>query len=134
MVHRPQYQTRDGLTDEVGPEIAKSRVPYSAIKFQVYLHQGGNLNYDSSARLRKGKYGLRMSDLETIRFLSLLSTQTGGLSQNALPYAHDSAAFQVSNRTAPAASSAPKPFSASLRSSLTLAVVLRGSKGLERAL
>ena len=115
VVHRPQYQTRDGLTDEVGPEVAKSRVQYSAIKFQVHLHQGGNLNYDSAARLRKGKWGLRMSELETIRFLSILSTQTGGLSRDELPYAHGSAAFEVPNRTSRAASSSPKSFSASLR-------------------
>ena len=115
VVHRPQYQTRDGLTDEVGPEVAKSRIKYDAIKFQVQLHQGGNLNYDSATRLRKGRWGLRLSELETIRFLSIMSTQTGGLSQNVLPYAHDTVAFQVPNRNSKAPAMLPKTFAASLR-------------------
>ena len=57
VVHRPQYRNRNGLTDEVGPEVAKSRISYDAIKFQVQLHQAGNLNYDSATRLRKGRWG-----------------------------------------------------------------------------
>ena len=115
VVHRPQYQTRDGLTDEVGPEAAKSRISYDAIKFQVQLHQAGNLNYDSATRLRKGRWGLKLTELETIRFLAVMATATGDLSQNGLPYAHDTEAFQVPNRNSKAPATEPKTFAASLR-------------------
>ena len=74
VVHRPQYQTRDGLTDDANAQPAKARIKYEMIKFQVQLLQSGNLNYDSVARLRKGRYGLRMTEMETIRFLHMAAS------------------------------------------------------------
>ena len=54
VIHKPQYQTREGYLDQPQAELAKESVPYSSIRFQVELLAGGNFAYDSVTRLRKG--------------------------------------------------------------------------------
>ncbi len=68
-VHKPQYQTPEGYTDEPLPTLAMERVLYSMCKFQVELMAGGELSYGSLRKLEKGSWGLFMEEREAVHFL-----------------------------------------------------------------
>ena len=69
VIHKLQYQTRGGYSDVVTTELAKERVPYAMIKFQVSLMSQGELSYDSVARIKPGRWGLKLHEVEHVNLL-----------------------------------------------------------------
>ena len=79
VVHHPLYQSREGYTETPTAEIAKERIPYDLLKFQVYLMKDGELSYHSTSQMKKGNWGFFMESVEAASMLvdtDQLSTST----------------------------------------------------------
>ena len=74
VAHKPQFQTRQGYSDEPSSDVAKERVVYDMIKFHVSLQKSGALDYDSIATMKKGRYAFKFSAADSINFIVKVST------------------------------------------------------------
>ena len=72
----PQFQSGKGYTDVPTATVAKERVSYHALKFQVEFMPGseGQLTHYSSRVLQKGHWGLKIEERETLAYLRTASS------------------------------------------------------------
>ena len=67
--HKPQFQDREGYSDEMRGDVAAERVLYQTLKFQVELLQDGQLTHGSVAKMKQS-WGLYVPPAEVANMVS----------------------------------------------------------------